>query len=316
MSNKVKLILLAVIAVALVVLFMVIQSGGNWDYILPRRGRKVLALLLTGFCIAFSTMVFQTITNNRILTPSMIGLDWLYMLLQTAIVFIFGAASLTTISNQWNFALSVGLMVLFALLLHKLMFRREGTNIYYLLLVGLVLGTLFQSSSSFMQMLINPNAFLVLQGKLFASFSSVDPDILTISVVVVLVITLYFKKLLTYLDVISLGKEHAINLGVPYDSIVKRLLIVVAILASIATALVGPITFFGLLVANVTHQFLRTYRHSQLILGAVLIGMIALVGGQLMVERVFTFTTTLSVIVNFIGGSYFLYLLLKENKSW
>ncbi|MDO3681882.1 iron chelate uptake ABC transporter family permease subunit [Paenibacillus ehimensis] len=316
MSNKVKLILLAVIAVALVVLFMVIQSGGNWDYILPRRGRKVLALLLTGFCIAFSTMVFQTITNNRILTPSMIGLDWLYMLLQTAIVFIFGAASLTTISNQWNFALSVGLMVLFALLLHKLMFRREGTNIYYLLLVGLVLGTLFQSSSSFMQMLINPNAFLVLQGKLFASFSSVDPDILTISVIVVLVITLYFKKLLTYLDVISLGKEHAINLGVPYDSIVKRLLIVVAILASIATALVGPITFFGLLVANVTHQFLRTYRHSQLILGAVLIGMIALVGGQLMVERVFTFTTTLSVIVNFIGGSYFLYLLLKENKSW
>ncbi len=316
MSNKVKLTLLAVIAVALVVLFMVIQSGGNWDYIVPRRGKKVLALLLTGFCIAFSTMIFQTITNNRILTPSMIGLDWLYMLIQTAIVFIFGAASLTMISNQWNFALSVGLMVLFALLLHKLMFRREGTNIYYLLLVGLVLGTLFQSTSSFMQMLINPNAFLVLQGKLFASFSSVNSDLLTISVVVVLVITLYFKKLLTYLDVISLGKEHAINLGVPYDSIVKRLLIVVAILASIATALVGPITFFGLLVANVTHQFLRTYRHSQLILGAVLIGMIALVGGQLMVERVFTFTTTLSVIVNFIGGSYFLYLLLKENKSW
>lgn len=316
MSNKVKLILLAVIAVALIMLFMVIQSGGNWDYILPRRGKKVLALLLTGFCIAFSTMIFQTITNNRILTPSMIGLDWLYMLIQTAIVFIFGATGLTTISNQWNFGLSVGLMVLFALLLHRLMFRKEGTNIYYLLLVGLVLGTLFQSTSSFMQMLINPNAFLVLQGKLFASFSSVNSDLLTISVVAVLVITLYFKKLLTYLDVISLGKEHAINLGVPYDSIVKRLLIVVAILASIATALVGPITFFGLLVANVTHQFLRTYRHSQLIVGAVLIGMIALVGGQLMVERVFTFTTTLSVIVNFIGGSYFLYLLLKENKSW
>lgn len=316
MSNKVKLILLAAIAVALIVLFMVIQSGGNWDYILPRRGKKVLALLLTGFCIAFSTMIFQTITNNRILTPSMIGLDWLYMLIQTAIVFIFGATGLTTISNQWNFGLSVGLMVLFALLLHRLMFRKEGTNIYYLLLVGLVLGTLFQSTSSFMQMLINPNAFLVLQGKLFASFSSVNSDLLTISVVAVLVITLYFKKLLTYLDVISLGKEHAINLGVPYDSIVKRLLIVVTILASIATALVGPITFFGLLVANVTHQFLRTYRHSQLILGAVLIGMIALVGGQLMVERVFTFTTTLSVIVNFIGGSYFLYLLLKENKSW
>ncbi|MFB8733932.1 iron chelate uptake ABC transporter family permease subunit [Bacillus sp. SL00103] len=41
----------------------------------------------------------------------------------------------------------------------------------------------------------------------------------------------------------SLGKEHAVNLGIDYDSITKKMLIVIAVLVSIATALVGPITF-------------------------------------------------------------------------
>lgn len=115
---------------------------------------------------------------------------------------------------------------------------------------------------------------------------------------------------------LSLGKEQAVNLGVDYDFIVKRLLVLVAVLVSISTALVGPITFLGLLVANLAHEFMRTYRHTYLIAGSMLISVIALVGGQLIVERVFTFSTTLSVIINFIGGSYFFYLLLKENRAW
>ncbi|WP_276676016.1 iron chelate uptake ABC transporter family permease subunit, partial [Caldibacillus debilis] len=81
-------------------------------------------------------------------------------------------------------------------------------------------------------------------------------------------------------------------------------------------ALAGPVTFLGLLVANLSYEYLKTYRHRELILGAILISIIALVGGQWIVERVFSFSTTLSVIINFIGGIYFIYLLLKENRSW
>jgi iron complex transport system permease protein len=116
--------------------------------------------------------------------------------------------------------------------------------------------------------------------------------------------------------VLSLGREHAINLGVDYDLVVKKLLIVVAILIAISTALVGPITFLGLLVVNVTHEFYKTYKHKHLIIGSILISILALVGGQFIVEKIFTFSTTVSVIVNFIGGVYFIYLLLKENRSW
>ncbi len=313
---KVKLSILFVIVMALIALFLFYDAGGHWDYVLPRRGKKILAMVLTGGAIAFSTIVFQTITNNRILTPSILGLDSLYMLFQTFVIYVFGSNHVTSVDRNVNFIISVGLMVGFSGVFYKILFRKDGQrNIYFLLLIGMILGTFFGSVSSFMEVLIDPNEFMMLQDKMFASFNNVNTDLLVISIIGILGVTIYFMRFVKYLDVISLGRDQAVNLGVNYDYVVKRLLVVVAILMSIATALVGPITFLGLLVANVAHQFLKTYQHKYLIVGSILISVIALIGGQFIVEKVFTFSTTLSVIINFIGGSYFIYLLLKENKS-
>jgi iron complex transport system permease protein len=316
MSNKNKLIFLAVFALLSVVLYIFVDLGPNLDYALPRRVEKIVAIVLTGGVIAFSTMVFQTITNNRILTPSIIGLDSLYMLIQTFLVFVFGSMNVTTMNKNFNFLLSVGLMVLFAGLLYKLLFKREGQNIYLLLLTGIIFGTFFGSLTDFMQVLIDPNEFMIVQDRMFASFNNINTDLLYISIIITVLILMYFARFYKYLDVLSLGKEQAINLGVDYDYVVKRLLMVIAVLISIATALVGPITFLGLLVANVAHQLFNTYKHQYLLIGSVLISIIALAAGQLLVERVFTFSTTISVIINFIGGIYFIYLLLKESKRW
>ncbi|TDL78903.1 iron chelate uptake ABC transporter family permease subunit [Peribacillus frigoritolerans] len=316
MNNKTKLIILAIISILFAAVFLFYDVGRNPDYVIPKRGVKILAIVLTGSCIAFSTMIFQTITNNRILTPSIIGLDSLYLFIQTFIIFVFGSQSLTMANKNINFLLSAGLMVLFALLLYQLLFKREGRNIYFLLLVGIVFGTLFGSMSSFMQVLIDPNEFQIVQDRMFASFNNVNTDLLLAAFVIAAAIAVYFMKFSHFLDVLSLGREHAVNLGIDYDGVVKRLLIIIAVLVSIATALVGPITFFGLLVVNVAHEFLKTYQHKYLILGSILISIIALLGGQFIVEKVFTFSTTLSVIINFIGGVYFIYLLLRENKSW
>jgi len=120
---------------------------------------------------------------------------------------------------------------------------------------------------------------------------------------------------MSQLDVIALGRYTAINLGVPYDKLVQRMLILSSVLIAVSTALVGPITFFGLIVANLSYQFFKTYKHSVLIAGSCVMSIVALVGGQWMVERIFNFDTTLSVIINFVGGVYFIYLLLKESRS-
>lgn len=316
MGYKAKTGLLAILSLILIAAFLFYNMGPNWEYVLEKRTLKVIAIVLTGAAIAFSTVVFQTITNNRILTPSILGLDSLYLLIQTVVVFIFGSTTLTKMDNNVHFLLTVGLMVLFAAILYKILFKRNDQNIYFLLLIGLIFGTFFDSFSSFMQVLIDPNEFQIVQDKMFASFNNIKTDLLILASVLILLVSLYFARFMKYLDVLALGRDQAVNLGVDYDYVVKRLLIVVAILISVATALVGPITFLGLLVVNVTYEFLKTYRHAYLIFGSIFIAIIALVGGQFIVERIFTFSTTLSVIINFIGGIYFIYLLLKENKSW
>lgn len=316
MGYKAKTGLLAILSLILIAAFLFYDVGPNWEYVLEKRTFKVIAIVLTGAAIAFSTVVFQTITNNRILTPSILGLDSLYLLIQTVVVFIFGSTTLTKMDNNLHFLLTVGLMVLFAGVLYKILFKRNDQNIYFLLLIGLIFGTFFESFSSFMQVLIDPNEFQIVQDKMFASFNNIKTDLLVLATVLILLVSLYFARFMKYLDVLALGRDQAVNLGVDYDYVVKRLLVVVAILISVATALVGPITFLGLLVVNVTYEFLKTFRHIYLIFGSIFIAIIALVGGQFIVERIFTFSTTLSVIINFIGGVYFIYLLLKENKSW
>jgi len=316
MNYKSKTLLLAGISVALILLFLFFDIRGNVEYILTRRSIKIAAIVLTGASIAFSTVVFQTITQNRILTPSILGLDSLYMLINTFIIFVFGSITLTTMDRNIQFIMIVGIMVLFSGVLYKILFKREDQNIYLLLLVGIVLGTFFGSFTSFMEVLIDPNEFQTVQDKMFASFNNINTDVLLLATILIILVSLYFMRFLKYLDVLALGRDNAINLGVDYDKVVKSLLVVVAILISISTALVGPITFLGLLVANLSYEFLKTYKHTYLILGAIFISIIALVGGQFIVEKVFTFSTTLSVIINFVGGLYFIYLLLKENKSW
>lgn len=315
MRNSTKNILLTVAAIAVCALYLFHDLNGSYDYALPRRGFKVIAMILTGVAIAYSTVVFQTITHNRILTPSIMGLDSLYMLIQTVIIFFLGSTHVTVTNKQVNFGISVVAMIVFALLLYRFLFKKGNQPIYFLLLIGIIVGTFFSSISTFLQVLIDPNEFQIVQDRMFASFNNVNTDILWIAIGIIGLLMLYAWRYTTYLDVLSLGRDNAVNLGVNYDSLVKKMLILVAVFISVSTALVGPITFFGLIVANLSYQLFGTYKHKILISGAGLISIIALVGGQWVVERVFTFSTTLSVIINFIGGVYFIYLLLKESRS-
>lgn len=316
MGYKKKTIILGIIAVALGFMYVFYDLTGNIDYVLPRRIIKVVAIILTGGAIGFSTTIFMTITNNRILTPSVLGLDSLYLLTQTVIIFIFGSKSLIMMNSNLNYLLSIGVMIIFSLILYRLLFKGEQNNIYFLLLIGMILGIFFESFTSFMQVLIDPNEFMLVQDKMFASINNVNTNLVYLSIFIVIAVTIYFMRYYKYLDVLALGKDHAINLGVPYDEVVKRLLVIVAILTSVATALIGPITFLGLLVVNIAHEFLKTFRHFYLILASLFISIIALLGGQLIAERIFSFQTPISVVINFVGGIYFIYLLLKENKSW
>ncbi|MCM3612243.1 iron chelate uptake ABC transporter family permease subunit [Planococcus sp. MERTA32b] len=310
-----KMLILVALALAACGVYLFHDLNGSFDYALPRRGVKVFAMVLTGIAIAYATVVFQTITHNRILTPSIMGLDSLYMLLQTLLIFFLGSDHISIMNRQVNFVLSIAAMVVFALLFYHFLFKKGNQPIYFLLLIGIIFGTFFGSISTFLQVLIDPNEFQIVQDQMFASFNNVNSDLVWLSLLVIIVLIAFAWKHNASLDVLSLGRDTALNLGVNYDSLVRYVLILSAVLIAVATALVGPITFFGLIVANLSYQFFKSYKHSVLLLGAIVISVLALVGGQWVVERLFTFNTTLSVIINFIGGIYFIYLLLKESRA-
>ncbi len=280
-ANRIKLICLFILAALSIVGFLFYNIQGSFSYAFPKRVDRVLAMVITAVAIAYATVMFQTVTRNRILTPSMIGVDSMYEVVQTVIFFFLGSASAFVVDRYLNFGTSIVAMVLFALLLYRFLFRADKYPIFLLLLAGMIIGTLLGSLVSFLQVLIDPVEYLSLQNKLFASFTNVKSELVLISAVILIACFIYGAFMMKDLDVMNLGRDNAMNLGVNYDKIVLNVLILASILLATSTALVGPITFLGLIVANLAYQFLVTYKHSILILGASLISIIALVGGAI-----------------------------------
>ena len=314
-KDKRSIIIFSVLVFVLVSSFLFIGVNSiNFKYALYRRIPKIYAMILTGGAIGFSSLIFQTVTNNRILTPSILGIDSLYVLLQTTVVFLLGSSSAIMSNGNINFIISIVAMLLFSSLMYKFIFKKGSKNIFTLLLVGVVCGTLFESLTTFMQVLIDPVEFQMVQDKMQASFNNIKTDLLFISSIVIIVCIGYVYDYLKILDVMALGRDEAINLGVDYDKMVKKILVVVVLLTSVATALVGPITFLGLLVVNIARQLIATYKHSILGIATILISTIALIGGQLLVEHLMDFGVSVSVIINFVGGIYFIYLVMKERN--
>lgn len=309
------IIILSVLILISCALFLTMGiNPGQHEYALSRRIPKLIAIILTGGCIGFSTMIFQTVTNNRILTPSVMGIDSLYVAVQTILMFVFGSASVLVVNKKINFLICLLFMILGSLALYKLIFKRENANIMFVLLIGMICGTLFKSLSSFMQMVIDPNEYLTLQNKLFASFNNVNVDILLVGIIMVFCIIPFIYDDIKYYDVMSLGKDQSINLGLDYDKLMQKSFIIIAILISISTSLVGPLTFLGILVANITREMMKTYKHSYLLVVSILVSIFTLVFGQLMMERILKLMTPVSVVINMIGGIYFMYLLYKESR--
>ncbi len=251
-----KMLILSFLTLGMIGIFILVDLNGFDEYALKSRFLQIAAIIIVAICIAVSTVIFQTLCNNKILTPAIIGLDSLYMLLQSALIFSFGAANLSVYKNDINFLITLVCMVVFSLGLYKILFSSDR-SIYLIMLLGLVFGTLFSTLSSFFEVLIDPDEFMVIQGRMFASFDNIAFDVLILAYIISFLSFIWIFRYMKFLDPLNLGKDLAINLGINYQKISKQLMIIIAILTSISTALVGPITFLGLLVVNITLSYLK-----------------------------------------------------------
>lgn len=313
--NK-KIIMLIVATIFMAIFYLLVGLDFEiFQYQFESRLRKLILILIVGGAIGTSVVVFQAITTNRLLTPSIMGLDSVYLFVKVLPVFLVGTQAAIVTNVYLNFLITLITMVLFSLLLFEGIFKLGHFSVYFILLVGVVLGTFFRSITSFIQLIMDPESFLAVQSAMFASFEASNSRLVVVSSILLFILIIIAILLRPYLDVLLLGRAQAINLGVSYEKMTRLLLILVALLVSISTALVGPVTFLGLLTVNLAHELMKTYEHKYILPATILISWISLFMAQWVVENVFEATTEFSLIIDLVGGSYFIYLLIKRRSA-
>lgn len=317
-SSRKKFLLLFLLSIILITLYMTVNVRFDhpklFAYAMEKRAAKAVVMIVVAFTIGAASLIFQSVINNTIVTPCLLGMNSLYSLVHTAVVFFLGTGSLFARNSNLAFLVDLLIMGVVATLIYSCIFKKTKYNVLYVLLIGTVLTSFFSSIQNTLVRSMDPNEYETLLTTLVASFNNINSDIILLAIILMIIIVFVLRKELEVLDVITLGKEQAVNLGVDYDHTIRKLLLGVVLLISVATALVGPISFFGLIVANLSRQMFKTYRHKELISGSALFGIILLTAGQMIVEQVYSYAIPISVFITVGGGLYFLYLLLAQRR--
>ncbi|MDK3019813.1 iron chelate uptake ABC transporter family permease subunit [Pseudodonghicola flavimaris] len=308
-------LILAGLALAVACLaYLSLGARGDWGFVLMFRGARLVALLTVALAVALSTMVFQTLAANRILTPAIMGFDALFLLGQSLLVFTLSGVGVAALGAYVTFGLETAVMLLAALLLFGTLLRR-GQDISRMILTGIVFGILFRSLTQLLNRMIDPNEFTMIQSAAFARFNNVPEGLTWITAGLTVAVGIWLMSKHRQLDVMALGRAASMTLGVDHDRQTRRLLAAVALLVSVSTALVGPIVFFGLLVSALAHGLAGSWRHAVLLpLSALLAGCI-LVASQTLFERVLHLQTSVAVVIEALGGLVFLAMILRRRKT-
>ncbi|QIL79660.1 iron chelate uptake ABC transporter family permease subunit [Diaphorobacter sp. HDW4A] len=301
--------------VALAVAFVLLGSGLDFDYVIPKRLVRLAAIVVGGICVAVSSIIFQTLVGNRILTPAIMGYEAVYLLWQSLLLLLLGTLGLTMLGVRGNFLVSVVLMLGYSWWLNRWLLRRGKGDVYVLLLLGLVLTMVIGTFTQFVQLRISPGEFAVFQGLSYASFNRARPETLIYASVAVLLVSVVVCKTLPILDVLALGRDQAISLGVQQPVYLRLYLALIAVLVAVSTSLIGPTAFVGIFVANIVYALAPSARHRLSLPLGCAIAIAIFILAQLLVEHVFNYKTTVSILVNLVCGAYFLALIVRARGN-
>lgn len=309
---KLRWILPALLALGLAAIFMLYRMNpDNLGYLLSRRLPVLAAIALGAWAVGSSALSFQTIANNDIITPGVMGMEGLFILAHTMLIVF--APQLQGMDPLIPFAFALLVLLLYSLvLLRQLKWAEAGINI--LLLTGIVASTLFTSTNAFFQKVMDPNEFSILQASTMGSVNNVNPRILVAGSGIAVICSIFLYMARKELDVLALGRDTAMSLGIHYKRRVGVIVMSSLGLTAISTAVIGPFPFLGLVIASLTRSWYQDYRHSRLFPAAFLAGFIVILGGYLIVERLLKNQLTLPNFLNLAGGIVFLFLLSRRSK--
>ncbi|WEK62162.1 MAG: iron chelate uptake ABC transporter family permease subunit [Candidatus Microbacterium colombiense] len=292
---------------------MPVASEGFWR-IARHRATNITVMAVVAVAQAVATVAFQTVTNNRIITPSIMGFESLYRVVQTTTVYLFGVAGLVAIQGLWQFGIQIAIMVSLAMALYGWLLSGRYGNLQLMLLIGIVIGGGLGAISTFMQRLLTPSEFDVLAARLFGNVSNADASYLPLAIPLCVGASALLWMRARRLNLMALGPDAARSLGLDHRRELFVVLFLVAVLMATSTALVGPMTFLGFLVATLAYQFADSHDHRLIFPVAVLTAFTILAGAYFVMKNVFYAQGMVSILIELVGGAVFLIVILRKGR--
>ena len=91
---KRNLMILGLLVIGICFAYLLIQSHPEnsklFRYILSLRVPTLIVMMISAFAIGSASVIFQSIIQNRIVTPCLLGMNGMYTLVHTAVVFVAG----------------------------------------------------------------------------------------------------------------------------------------------------------------------------------------------------------------------------------
>lgn len=311
LSLRVGVVLVSLLSIA----FIFIDSGFDLEYIIPRRLIKLSAIIIGGSCVAISAVIFQALARNRILTPSIMGYESIYLAWQALLLLFFGTAGSAILGVVGNFVVSAVLILLYSFVIQFWVLKRFQHDMHQVLLIGFVLTMVLTTVTQFIQIRISPGEFSIFQGLNYTSFERAKPSTLLFAGTVLGILALFASKWASELDVIGLGRDQAMSLGLNDARYIPKYFAVIAILVAISTSLIGPTAFMGVFIANIAYSITGSPKYRHTLPVACTIAIVMFLAAQLMVEHLFNYKTTVSILVNVLCGGYFLVITMRARSQ-
>ncbi len=324
-QSKYKKVLSILIAITLVLAIMMLMLGDNiysindvikvlsgveikgaTFAIMKIRLPRMLAALFVGVAFGVSGCIFQTILRNPLASPDIIGIST--------------GCSVGAVLSILTFGLS-GILVsvislvsgLFVAVLIYLLSRGSSFSGGRLILIGIGMQAFLNAIISYLLLKSNQYEISGAIRWLNGSLNGMSMTYMPLLIIVVVFFVVLTSGLTKQLQVLQLGDEFAISLGIRVNYIRVILILSSVILIAFATAVTGPIAFVAFLSAPIASRLVGG--GSPKILASGLVGAILIMLGDLIGQFLFSTRFPVGVVTGLIGAPYMLYLLVVSNKK-
>jgi iron complex transport system permease protein len=284
--------------------------------VLQIRLPRVLASAVVGAALAISGLMFQGLFRNPMADPYVIGSSGGAVLGACIGIFYFSQFSFFGFSATALLAFA-GSVITMAIV-YSLARTNGKTNVITLLLAGFAISTMLGYSSYVFELLDSSSGsnHLVLLSWLHGVIGIPRWTQLSVTGTLLLFATVIATPLMRQLNTLALGDEYAHQLGLRVEYTRVGIILTGSLLTAVAVSLGGLISFAGLIVPEVARLFLGP-DHTRLLPVTALSGAIFLVLADTLARSVFAPNEVpVGILMAFIGGPFFLYLLRKTKRSY